>query len=380
MKEYVVSLSRKWISPSVRFKFGEIAGWLRDQVNLSCIWRWELTRFPLGGGTPFSVSYLGRKSQRDIVMALLGSSLEVDSSQNSEYVPERTAFASELPTPGSLCVPLLLNSIVALGKPIEEIMAEFHSQLRRELKKNRLRYRLQRVIREIEINSADRDMLRPYARARHGETASHIRLDEVRRSAQGYGRLDLLILEDEVVGCQLGHQYTRAGKRYWTTNRCGYPEAVFSEPKKLRDINSINIHLALEWALENGFDFYDIGTSLARPDDGLLEWKRRRGASLARIGYQGYVHIRLPKVGEAQFLWRAPLFAVVGNQLTLHIGLPDGPSDEEAVSRYREMGFGGLFKVYVHCARVPGDHLLETLRSFYANRTPLPIVESIQST
>jgi hypothetical protein len=31
------------------------------------------------------------------------------------------------------------------------------------------------------------------------------------------------------------------------------------------------------------------------------------------------------------------MFAVEGDKLTLHLGLPDGPSDEEVASRYHEM-------------------------------------------
>ena len=90
--------------------------------------------------------------------------------------------------------------------------------------------------------------------------------------------------------------------------------------------------MALEWAIENGFDYYDIGTCLARPDDGLLEWKRRRGGDVDTLGNNGYLFVRLPKVGIAQFLWETPLFAVEGKELTLHLGLPDGPSDEEIAS------------------------------------------------
>jgi hypothetical protein len=182
------------------------------------------------------------------------------------------------------------------------------------------------------------------------------------------------------VGCQLGHVITRAGKRYWSTNRCGYPEAVYSDPKRLRETNSMNIHLALEWAIENGFDFYDLGVALGRPGDGLLEWKRRLGGELDTMDHRVYFHIRLPKVGAAQFLWDAPLFAVERRKLTLHLGLPGGKSDEEVANRYREMGFRGLFKVYLHCANPPGDQLLETLRSYYKQQNNPPVMEIISYT
>lgn len=197
--------------------------------------------------------------------------------------------------------------------------------------------------------------------------------------SQGYGRLDLLMLGDEVVGCQLAHEIIRSGKRYWSTNRCGYPESIFSDSKRLREANAINIHLAMEWALSKNFDFYDIGTSLGRPDDGLLEWKRRRGGVVDTLGNNDYLYIRLPKLNVAQFLWTAPLFAVEGHKIILHLGLPIGQNDEQVSTRYREMCFGGLFKVCLHCAITPSDSLLETLRGYFANQKSPPIIDCIKS-
>ena len=57
------------------------------------------------------------------------------------------------------------------------------------------------------------------------------------------------------------------------------------------------------------------------------------------------------------------------------IGLPDETSDEEAAIRYRKMSFGGLFKVYLHCARPPGERLLESLGSLCTHQKWPPIVE-----
>ncbi len=304
---------------------------------------------------------------------VLDSNLESDKSS-------RTVLVSEMPTRGALFVPQYLSAIVPLNRSIDEITARYNTELRRNLRKNRSRYRMKQALLDDEIETADREMLQPYASARHGPAASQIESHEVQRVARISGRLDLILLDDEVVACHLGCVITRAGKRYWSTIRFGYPEAVFSDAKRLREINSITTFMALEWALENGFDYYDIGTCLARPDDGLLEWKRRRGGDVDTLGNHGYMFVRLPRVGAAQFLWDTPLFAVEGKKLTLHLGLPDGPSDEEVASRYREMGFGGLFKIYLHCAKNPGETLLETLRSRYTHLTSPPIVESILST
>lgn len=379
MNKYVLTMVQQLVSPSVRYEIRRIASWLREQLDRAHFWKWEVARLSLRAESPYDIIYIGRKAQRDFAMSLLNAARDVDVSSAAGCEADRKVIISEIPFPGTLCIPALLSSIVPLGRTIEDVTSNFHSQLRRELPKKRKSYRMQQVLDSAEIERVDREMLRPYANARHGDDAAQIELGEVKRMAQKYGRLDLLLLGDEVVGCQQGHVIVRAGKRYWSTNRCGYPDAVFSDPKRLRDSNSMNIYLAMEWAIENGFDYYDIGSSLGRPGDGLLEWKRRRGGELDMMGNSTYFHIRLPKVGSAQFLWDAPLFAVERHKLTLHLGLPDGTRDEDAASRYREMGFGGLFKVYVHCTSEPSESLLETLRNFYISRVPVPMVKIILS-
>ncbi len=380
MKQYNLTWLRECVSPSLRYEIRRIVNWLQEQLGRAQFWNWEIARFSLRADSPFEIFYIGRKAQRDFAMSLLNAVRDVDGTLTKDWGKDRRVIISEIAVPGTLCIPSILSSIVPLGRPIEEITSSFHSQLRRELPKKRKSYRMQQVLDSTEIERVDREMLRPYANARHGKGAAQIELEEVKRMAQTYGRLDLLLLGDEVVGCQQGHVITRAGKSYWSTNRCGYPETVFSDPKRLRDSNSMNIYLAMEWAIDNGFDYYDIGGSLGRPGDGLLEWKRRRGGELDTMGNSVYFHIRLPKIGAAQFLWDAPLFAVERHKLRLHLGLPSEASDEEFTNRYREMGFGGLFKVCLHCAKPPGEHILEMLHSIYAHHKIPPRVEIIQST
>ena len=364
----------------MRFELRKAVAWLRDILGRACFWRWEIVRFRLREDSLHDILYVGRKTQREFVKVLLGAKSQAVDSQLKLDTSDRTVWVSEMPTVGALYVPQYLSAVVPLSKSIDEITARYNTELRRNLRKNRLRYRMKQALNDDEIESADREMLRPYAKARHGTAASQIEAHEVQRVAKVAGRLDLVLLEDEIVACHLGCVVTRAGKRYWSTVRFGYPDAVFSDTKKLREVNSITTFMALEWAIENGFDYYDIGTCLARPDDGLLEWKRRRGGDVDTLGNYGYLFVRLPKVGAAQFLWETPLFAVEGKQLTLHLGLPDGPSDEEVANRYREMGFGGLFKIYLHCSRTPGETLLGTLRSRYAHLKSPPVLESIVST
>ncbi|MGV8919499.1 MAG: GNAT family N-acetyltransferase [Pseudomonas sp.] len=381
MKEYLAAPIRKLISPSVRFKVRERLAWLRDMLGRACFWRWEIARFKLRQDSPYDIIYIGRKTHRDTAKVLMGVELLAPDIEKQSGTSDRRVVVSEIPTLGALYVPHLLSAIVPLGRPIEDITSKYNSELRRNLRKNQPRYRMKQALTDEEIDRADREMLQPYASARHGATASQIASHEVFRLAKtSSGRLDLVLLDDQVVACHLGCVINRNGKRYWSTVRFGYPEAVFSDTKKLREVNSITTFMALEWAIANGFDYYDIGTCLARPDDGLLEWKRRRGGDVDTLGNHAYMFVRLPKVGAAQLLWDTPLFAVEGKDLTLHLGLPDGPNDEEVANRYREMGFGGLFKIYLYCARTPSEPLLDTLRSRYAHLKSPPIVESVLST
>ena len=380
MKEYVAMPIHKLISPSMRFEIRKAIAWLRDVCGRACFWRWEMVRFKLQKDSLYDVLYVGRKNQREFVQVLMGANPEEVDRQPELKKSSRTVLISEVPVPGALCVPRSLSAVVPLGRSVDEITARYNTELRRNLRKNRLRYRMKQAVNDGEIASADREMLQPYARARHGASASQIESSEVQRVAKNAGRLDLVLLEDQVVACHLGCVITRGGKRYWSTIRFGYPDSVFSDNKKLREINSITTFMALEWAIENGFDYYDIGTCLARPDDGLLEWKRRRGGDVDTLGNEGYLFVRLPEAGVAQFLWETPLFAVEGRKLALHLGLPDGPSDEEVANRYREMGFGGLFKIYLHCAKKPEDELLDILRSRYTHLKSPPTFECVVST
>jgi hypothetical protein len=383
-KEQASMQIRKLISPSTRFMLREGIAWLRELRSRACLWRWEIAKLPQRSNSTYETFYLGRKSNRELAKALLGIHGNVATHQGGANISNCSAFISEAPIPGALRVPCYLRVIIPLGRPFETITAEFDDKLRRVLRNQRGSYRTQHTLNNAEIDRANQELLQPYAIARHGAAAAQISATEVHRMAQNTGRLDLVLLGDDVVGCILGSEATHKGKRYWSLIRCGYPETVFSESKWLRETNAINFYLALEWATKNNFDCFDMGTCLGRPEDGLLQWKKRWGGLVDTLGNHNYFHVRLPSVGAAQFLWDAPLFAVEGRKLALHIGLPEGESDESFTLRYREMnrgmGIGGLFKIYLHHARQPSESLLDSLRSHYAHQKSPPIVESVAST
>jgi hypothetical protein len=367
----------------MRHEIRSASNWFRDILGRACFWRWEIARFRLQSESPYEILYIGRKKQRAMAKLLIGGKSQGNTPM-ADGEPETSAsnhvvVVSEMPTSGALYVPLYLSAVVPLGRSIEEITSKYDSELRRNIRKNRPRYRMRQALLDEEIEKADREMLRPYATARQGIHAAQVATQEVLRIAKTVGRLDLIMLEDEVVACHLGCVITRGAKRYWSTLRFGYTEAIFSDAKRLREVNSITTFMALEWAIDNGFDYYDIGLCLARPDDGLLKWKRRRGGDIDSLGNHAYMFVRLPKTGTAQFLWDTPLFAFEGKELTLHLGLPDGTSHEEVASRYHEMVFGGLDKIYLYCAQSSGEQFLDTLRSRYASLQSTPIMQRIAS-
>lgn len=383
MKALLTAAGRTFISPSRRYQLRTVANALRDLLGRACLWRWEVARFRLQQESPYEILYIGRKQQRAMAKLLIGGK---DRQGQPEFAVDDTPAAqrqvvviSELPTAGALSVPHYLSAVVPLGRSLEDITARYDSELRRSIRKHRPLYQMHQTLDDDEIAMADRDLLRPYATARQGIHAAQFPSDDVYRLAKGAGRLDLITCNGEVVACHLGCEITRGGKRYWSTLRFGYCEAVFSDAKKLREVNSITTFMALEWALENGYDYYDIGLCLARPDDGLLKWKRRRGGDIDGLNNHAYLFVRLPKAGRAGFLWDTPLFAVEGNKLTLHLGVPDGASEEELASRYQEMVFGGLHKIYLYGSKCCGEQFLETLRSRYAGFAAPPTMERVLS-
>jgi hypothetical protein len=380
MKRLILDTIRKLVPPSMRFELSEAAEWIKELRGRACLWRWEIVILPSRVDSPYHIIYLGRKFWLDFAMDLLMVNKAFGAKPVGAAKLTQRAIVCEIPLPGALCVPWYLSSIVPLGRSIEAITADYGKSVRQFLHRHQAGYCRKQALSDAEIDRVDKELLRPYASARHDTSAHQFPPDSVRRLAQNIGRLDLLLLGDEVLGCKLGKEVIRDGKRYWNSIRAGYPEAVFSDPKRLRETNSINNHLALEWANENGFDYFDFGVSKAHPDCGSLQWKRSRGGVLDKMGNPSYFYVKLPKEREAQFLWDSPLFAVERRKLTLHLGLPAGLTDDEVADRYREMGFRGLFKVYLHCAQPPSELLLEKMRSLYAHQKLPPAITVISST
>ncbi|MGE5137851.1 MAG: hypothetical protein ACM3JD_00190, partial [Rudaea sp.] len=353
------------------------AAYLRELRSRACFWRWEYVRFPKPHGGTHDILYLGRTAARKHAMAVLGIKADAATDRPDGSTSRHGVLVSEMPTPNALRVPKLLSTIVPLGRPLDEIVGSYHSALRAFIHTRHEGYRIRPVLDEAEIDRIDRDMLKPFA-ARHGDFAVQMDSGDVREMALAdWGRLDMVYAGEEAVGCQLSYRFVRAGKRYWSLYRCGFPETLFADSKRLREANSMNNYLALKWAAENGYDYLDLGTSVARPDVGVLRWKRERKGILDTLGNHDYLYVRLPKAGTARFLWNTPLFSVRRGRLALHLGIPDGPTDADIAVRYREMGFSGLSRVYLHCERAVGESVLKKFHALYSGQETPPAVQTI---
>jgi hypothetical protein len=374
MLNQVTSLLKSCVPASIRFEIRQKKAQFKHFFAVLRFWKWENHQFVTGEAHLTSVVYKGRPENKALLMALLGANTETSSQTSAS---DHQVYVTEHPMRDAICVPFALITIVKLGRPIEAILASYSKSLRRSINAERSNYRYQAIDGIDKIEALESAMLKPYAIARHDIGAAQLQPGLVQKFAQkAHGRLDLLLLGDEEVGCHLGNPYTCKGKRYWHVNRLGYPQTVFSDYKRWGEVNSINLHLALEAAIENGYDYCDYGVSLAKPGHGLIEWKRRRRGFLATHDNFNYFYMKLPKTGGAQFLWDSPVFGVEDGKPTLHLGIPEGKTDEELLARYHEMGYAGLYKVYLDCVKAPSSQFIDSIRALYADQDPQPLIIS----
>lgn len=354
------------------FKF-EVKRKINTTLNLLksfYFWQWQKDSFLANDVGTTKIKFWGKPSNLPLVKSLLGVSND-QKVENTEIKCE--VLITDFPLPNSIRIPATLATIVRLNRSVDEVLATYSRSLRRSINGQRAKYRCETINDLDKVTALEASMLKPYANARH-DNAHHLGLDTVISLATSqYGRLDLLYLDDEAVGCHLGNAYERHGKNYWHVNRFGYPENIYSDYKHWGEVNSMNLHLALEAAIKEGYDFIDYGGSLARPGAGLIEWKRRRKGFLAE-DYGQYLYLKLPNKGSDQLFWDSPLFAIEDHKITLHLGVPQDKTDEEVMARYHEMGYGGLYKVYLHCSQTLNETLVKSVRDLFEDQETQPMI------
>jgi hypothetical protein len=371
-------IARRVVPARLRFEARQFAAAFRAHVANARVWRWECVAFS-HGQAPYQVLYVGPKEHRTHAAALLNLSRAPAEPADPALGP-RTALVSHAPLPGAFKVPHQVHMVVRLDQPLDELIKRFDPELRRKLMRTRAAYTSRRVVDPAEIDALTDTMLEPYARDRHGADAQPLGKELVRRIAQGSGGLDVIEKDGIKVACHLGYARTDPPPSTWICLRFGYPPEVFGDRRKLGDINAMNVFMAMEWSHAQGFGAYDMGSCTAQPDDGLLQWKRRRGGFPDTLHNAEWLHVRLPKAGAAEFLWDAPLFATERGGLTLQLGLPEEKSDDQALERFHPMRFDGLNRVVLHAARAPGQRLLERLAALFSTYARPPELQAVPAT
>jgi hypothetical protein len=338
---------------------------VRAFLHWACFWRWRLALISTGDR---AVVFFGQECRAWEAAALLGPGGVATVGARRAFGELRRSDApivSDAPIPGALRVPRQVRTVYPT-----------HSGLMKLPRRRRIlasQYWVRRAVGDEEIEHVYREFLVPFAVHRHGTRAVKLSLSTVKRIAES-GRLDLLSLGDEVVGAHLGFSSVRRGKRYWEGCRVGYSRRVFENPQRMADLNAITFFVQLHQAEDAGFDFYDLGESLARPEGGLLQSKKRMGGVLAPCAASDCFWVRLPPAEAPMMLWEAPLFSQERRGLLLHVGLLVGLSDVQVVKRYRDLAFQGLAAVRIHASTMIPETTLEAIRRHF-HGTPVEVAD-----
>ncbi len=370
--------SRELFLSSVSYEFRRVARYLYELLSRICFWNWKIKEFPIKANSFNSLLYLGRRSRETSAMMILGVwHNSVKKIVDHEHRVKRRVIVSELPFPDAICVPNYLSHVLPIDRPLDELIGNIGSDKLKFYQKNRASYRVEKIVADQEINQIDQTMLRSFATHRYGEWALQLKLSKVKSIALKQGTLNVIYFNEQKVACSLGSSMSRNGKSIWRGERAGFPENVYTHSKTFNEINTMNYFLEIEWACQHGYDFYEIGVSLARPEDNVLQWKRRLRGHLDTMGNYNYFYIRPPKENACDFFWETPLFGLENGKICLHLGKPDDKTDDEFIIRYRSMGFGGLSTIYIHCDRAPSQPALTRIANLYNHFEKPPNIKII---
>jgi hypothetical protein len=313
---------------------------------------------------PFGLGYLGRACKLNDATGLFRLAGEVSTRRIgwTEVFAPLTSLVCDVPVPGALRVPSHLRMFVPLDRPLKEITA--HWKMRTRLRVFAESCTLRGIHDEVEVSQVNRQLLEPFARARHDQEANVLPEHKVLEFARK-GYLGVLTKDGESIAAHLGYTYARRGQRYWYCSRFGYPKEVFDDYHRLSDSNTVNAYWAMHQAMTTGHDVFDFGISSANPDGGLLQFKHRRSGVLSSFDCGAPLWIRLPREALDVFFWRWPVFSLERGGIVLNFGVPRDTTDEGVLTRLRPMAYRGLDVVRIHCGR-PLTSLLEDLKSAFA--------------
>lgn len=365
------------ITPSLRYELRDKVTYLKELRARLSLWNWVFKNTPPQSGKSNATLYIGRRNQHEMALLLLGIDSNPEQVSSYKFESKNKAVICEMPFPGAICVPNYLSTVLPLDRPIEELILRMNKDKLRHYRKNRDSYHFRPLLEDEEIAHIDQTMLRPYATNRYGEGAAQLEMTLIKKLAKDIGAFVLVYFNKEEIACYIGSDFSRKGKRYWRGVRSGYPEKVFSDSKVFGQTNSMNTYLEIEWVSQKGFNFYDIGISLARPNDGVIQWKRAYRGHLDTMENYTYFYVSPPKKNTCQFFWETPLFGLEHKKLVLHLGKPNSKTDEDFITSLRQMGFGGLYTVYLHCELPPSANIHAALKNTFDHLDSPPQVTVI---
>lgn len=202
-----------------------------NTIDRAKLWRQRAYIIETDEIAPFKIGYIGRPVRLPHALDVLNLREGVRSTPSLGLVnllDPHAAIFFDGPFPGAWRVPGLLRTLVPLDRSIEEIMAGYEPELRRSLRRLTERSEVRDVTSTAEVLHINREMLVPFALSRHDERAHIMSEEEILRMSRE-GTLQLVFLDGQPIGAQIGYSYERRGKRYWRASRAGYPEAVFSD-------------------------------------------------------------------------------------------------------------------------------------------------------
>lgn len=366
----------KLFSSSSRYEATRLLRQLLEWRSYIYFWKWEVNTEPVDADSIHSLRYIGRrqnKNQLKLVIGLWSKDKRETGAQHGQ--PKGQLRVSELPFSGAICVPHYLSHVLPLDRPIEKLLENIDRDKLKFFLKQRSQYRLEPVSAQ-DAAQVDQTMLRPFATYRYGEWAQQIDLAKVQKMARVPGGLTAVYQAGDKVSCFLGSEISRRGQRYWRGERSGFAEAVYTHSKTFNQVNSMTYFLEIEWACAQGYAFYEYGVSLARPEDGVLQWKRKMRGHLDTMGNYNCFYVAPPKALVSTFFWEFPLFGLEQGRICLHLGWPADKSEEDFANRYSSMGFGGLSTVYLHCKRPPSEQLLASVANLFVHFKQPPNIQA----
>lgn len=363
--KFILSRSFKYTLKAYKRRLSEL-------LRLACLWQYQQAVFSHRKFSNIKFHFFGLKSHREAAALML----DLDSPPAISGNIKHNAFISEIPLPGSICIPHNLTSLIPLkNRSLDEILMGFEKSKRKSVKHAASGFLLRQVTDIKEIARLNQEMLIPYAVARHGTNVVQLQWEFVMGMAFKYGQLHLLLEDGLEVGCKIGYEYVCNNKRYWLSYRGGFPDFIFNDSHQYREKNVIFMYLQLQWALNNGFDCYDMAFNQAYTEGGAVQFKRTFGAELSTQGNYNYFYLRLPQTMAAEFYWEKPLFAVEGRNVVLHLGLPGGVSADEVTKRYKLLNYRRLDKVYLHCDSAPSSLQFEAVMNIYNDQKSPPALK-----